>query len=93
MDEALTKLSKEVECILCHKTLSNPRILTCHHTFCQACLDEIITFQEDGNGQLKCPSSGCTNTVNIVVTETVSSKLSISYMFQNVLHILKLNET
>ena len=92
MAKVLTKLSKEAECNLCHKTLSNPRILTCHHTFCQACLDEVITFHEDGSCTLICASSGCNATVHIGSTETVSSKFGINYMLKNILDVLKLNE-
>ena len=89
MAEVLTKLSKGVECIVCKKTLFNPRSLPCQHTCCLACLDEIIVFDKDGSGKLKCPSSECSCIVNIKTTETISSTLGINHTLQNVLDILK----
>ena len=89
MTEVLTKLSKGVECIICKKTLFNPRILPCHHTCCLACLDEIVVFEKNGSGKLKCPSSECNAVANIKSTETISSTFGINHSLQHVLDILK----
>ena len=85
----VTKLSKGVECIVCKKTLFDPRSLPCLHTCCLACSDEIVVFHKDGSGKLKCPSSECNGVVNISTNETLSSKLLLNYVVQNILDILK----
>ena len=85
----ITKLSSKVECFICHKILFKPRNLSCNHTFCQACLDEIIIFDKNGCGKLQCPMNECNGSASIGTTETVGLKLPVNYSLQHVLDMLK----
>jgi len=45
------------ECIICFQTFNDPYITKCGHTFCKACIFEVV------NRQHKCPvcNSACTD--------------------------------
>nr|XP_054762126.1 transcription intermediary factor 1-beta-like [Lytechinus pictus] len=54
MAEALkTVISQSTECPLCLSTFTDPKILSCSHTFCKTCLDNLLECQ--GNCQIRCP--------------------------------------
>ena len=88
-ESIITQLSGKLECMICHQTLFNPRNLPCHHSFCQTCLDNIITFKKNGSGRITCPMNNCPEVVNVGVTESVSTKLGVNYTTQNVLDFLR----
>ncbi|XP_041472659.1 uncharacterized protein LOC121421927 [Lytechinus variegatus] len=49
MAEAL----KSTECPVCLSTFTDPKILSCSHTFCKTCLDNLLECH--GNFQIRCP--------------------------------------
>nr|XP_054762190.1 uncharacterized protein LOC129268690 [Lytechinus pictus] len=54
MAEALkTVISQSTECPVCLSTFTDPKILSCSHTFCNACLDNLLECR--GNSQIRCP--------------------------------------
>ncbi|XP_063961059.1 E3 ubiquitin-protein ligase TRIM45-like [Lytechinus pictus] len=54
MAEALkTVISQSTECPVCLSTFNDPKILSCSHTFCKTCLDNLLECQ--GNCQIRCP--------------------------------------
>nr|XP_054762125.1 E3 ubiquitin-protein ligase TRIM31-like [Lytechinus pictus] len=54
MAEALkTVITQSTECPVCLSTFSDPKILSCSHTFCNTCLDNILECH--GNCQIRCP--------------------------------------
>nr|XP_054762006.1 tripartite motif-containing protein 2-like [Lytechinus pictus] len=54
MAEALkTVISQSTECPVCLSTFTDPKILSCSHTFCKTCLDNLLECQ--GNCQIRCP--------------------------------------
>ncbi|XP_054762115.1 E3 ubiquitin-protein ligase TRIM31-like [Lytechinus pictus] len=54
MAEALkTVISQSTECPVCLSTFTDPKILSCSHTFCKTCLDNLLEFH--GNCQIRCP--------------------------------------
>nr|XP_054761181.1 uncharacterized protein LOC129267555 [Lytechinus pictus] len=54
MAEALkTVISQSTECPVCLCTFTDPKILSCSHTFCNACLDNLLECR--GNSQIRCP--------------------------------------
>nr|XP_054762117.1 tripartite motif-containing protein 5-like [Lytechinus pictus] len=54
MAEALkTFITQSTECPVCLSTFTDPKILSCSHTFCKTCLDNLLECQ--GNCQIRCP--------------------------------------
>ncbi|XP_063960409.1 uncharacterized protein LOC129267557 [Lytechinus pictus] len=54
MAEALkTVISQSTECPVCLSTFTDPKILSCSHTFCKTCLDNLLECH--GNSQIRCP--------------------------------------
>ncbi|XP_030840946.1 tripartite motif-containing protein 51-like [Strongylocentrotus purpuratus] len=55
MAEALKNvITQSLECPVCLNTFTDPKILSCSHTYCKACLDNVLEC--NGHGQmLRCP--------------------------------------
>ncbi|XP_063960410.1 uncharacterized protein LOC135155412 [Lytechinus pictus] len=54
MAEALkTVISQSTECPVCLSTFTDPKILSCSHTFCKTCLDNLLECH--GKSQIRCP--------------------------------------
>nr|XP_054761613.1 tripartite motif-containing protein 2-like [Lytechinus pictus] len=54
MAEALkTVISQSTECPVCLSTFTDPKILSCSHTFCKTCLGNLLECH--GNCQIRCP--------------------------------------
>ncbi|XP_071810399.1 E3 ubiquitin-protein ligase TRIM32-like [Asterias amurensis] len=50
------KISQElIECPICLNRFINPKILNCHHSFCQKCLQELVFIQNPKTGFIICP--------------------------------------
>lgn len=43
-----------LECAVCNEILHNPRTLTCEHSFCKECVDNMTIFKEN-RIMLTCP--------------------------------------
>ena len=43
-----------LECTICLNTINDPKLLSCSHTFCKACLEDLSETQPDGL-RLPCP--------------------------------------
>ncbi|XP_077866817.1 tripartite motif-containing protein 3-like [Saccoglossus kowalevskii] len=56
-EEILTEVGEDfLSCSICKDRYNNPKILPCHHTFCQECLIGLATQSE--NNTLTCPTCG-----------------------------------
>ena len=54
--EALSKLKDTLTCPICLELFSKPKILTCHHVYCTACLEGLIKKAAGGKaGTVVCP--------------------------------------
>nr|XP_054762210.1 tripartite motif-containing protein 2-like [Lytechinus pictus] len=53
MADAMNAISQSMECPVCLSTLTEPKILSCSHTFCKTCLDNLLECH--GNSQIRCP--------------------------------------
>ena len=87
MESLLTDLKKSVECIVCQEPQLLSKDLPCHHSFCKGCLDDMVTFRDDGSAVLTCPLK-CIGNVVIKSNETTNS-LPINYTLQSVLDLVK----
>lgn len=77
------KISLMLECKICLDTYNNPKHLNCGHTYCHGCLDDILSFNQDGSAELNCPLR-CSNKTIINEHETTSS-LPTSYCLADIL--------
>ena len=48
------QLNPGVECPICYTLLKKPKLLSCHHTFCEGCLSSLHKSQGKGN-EISCP--------------------------------------
>ncbi|XP_057303093.1 uncharacterized protein LOC130639900 [Hydractinia symbiolongicarpus] len=76
-------ISAMVECKICLETYHKPKHLNCGHTYCQDCLDDMLSFNEDGSAELNCPLR-CPNKTIINEHDTTSS-LANSYCLSEIL--------
>ena len=89
MAEAVLKsFAEKLNCGLCNQTLYKPKLLPCGHTYCQFCLDGIVTFNEVGKGTLICPMNSCKEVVSFTTKEVVATKLKNNITLENTLHVL-----
>ncbi|XP_071806022.1 tripartite motif-containing 13-like [Asterias amurensis] len=76
--------ASQLECVICMGKLVVPKLLTCGHTFCLGCLDEIL---DDNEPRIVCPL--CRD-VTIVPSEGVDG-LTTNFALQSLLESLNLN--
>ena len=71
---SVTEIQNLLVCDVCKKTINEPKILPCSHSFCKACLENLTTQDEenvDGEGKkLDCPT--CRSTVALKSDENVA---------------------
>ncbi|XP_041471992.1 tripartite motif-containing protein 2-like [Lytechinus variegatus] len=53
MADTRNAISQSMECPVCLSTFTDPKILSCSHTFCKTCLDNLLECH--GNCQIQCP--------------------------------------
>ena len=46
MATASESLKKHLECTICLETIKEPKMLTCQHTYCRECLENLV--KKDG---------------------------------------------
>ena len=61
--DTLQKLEEQLTCPVCLGLFNNPRILPCHHSFCQDCVGPCPRELREGKYFLKCPT--CTKSAQI----------------------------
>ncbi|XP_057314653.1 E3 ubiquitin-protein ligase TRIM56-like [Hydractinia symbiolongicarpus] len=83
------RISLMLECKICLDTYNTPKHLNCGHTYCHGCLDDILSFNEDGSAELNCPLR-CSNKTIINEHET-TSYLPTSYCLADILNNVEEN--
>lgn len=78
----INELDKKVQCAICLDTVCNPKSLTCQHSYCKRCLDNLLQFNNNGSASIKCPK-GCAIETQISSTETTNN-LPINYMLKDI---------
>ena len=73
VSRSVTEIQNLLVCDVCKKTINEPKVLPCSHSFCKACLENLTTQdRENVNGEgkkLDCPT--CTSTVTLKADENV----------------------
>ena len=71
---SITEIQNLLVCNVCKKTINEPKILPCSHSFCKACLENLTTQNEesvDGEGKkFDCPT--CRSTVSLKASDNVA---------------------
>lgn len=68
----MDKLEEDLTCSVCYSLFSDPRVLPCSHTFCKACLDNLLQVSTNYSIwrplrlPLKCPN--CRSVVELPPT-------------------------
>ena len=55
VEEALRKITAQLDCSVCLDTLTDPKLLPCFHSFCKKCLERLVVQDCDGH-TLCCPT-------------------------------------
>ena len=55
VEEALRKITAQLECSVCLDTLTDAKLLPCFHSFCEKCLERLVVQDRDGHN-LCCPT-------------------------------------
>ncbi|XP_063965552.1 tripartite motif-containing protein 2-like [Lytechinus pictus] len=76
-------ISQSTECPVCLSTFTDPKILSCSHTFCKPCLDNLLECH--GNYQIRCPVC---RAVTQVPNQDVS-KLQVNLALRNLIEDMK----
>ena len=71
---SVTEIQNLLVCDVCKKTINEPKILPCFHSFCKACLENLTTQDEenvdDEGKKLDCPT--CMSTVTLRANQNVA---------------------
>ena len=74
VSRSVTEIQNLLVCDVCKKTINEPKILPCSHSFCKACLENLTTQDEenfDGEGKkFDCPT--CRSTVTLKPDENLT---------------------
>ena len=84
---AINEISELLECAICLQNMENPKELVCRHMFCKSCLDEIIKFDQHGEGRIICPQR-CREETIVGRTQTTNDLFS-SFYIRNILEKLE----
>eukprot|EP00057_Strongylocentrotus_purpuratus_P011534 XP_011666008.1 PREDICTED: tripartite motif-containing protein 45-like [Strongylocentrotus purpuratus] len=84
MAEALKNvIAQSLECPVCLNTFTDPKILSCSHTYCKACLDNILECH--GNDQmLRCPVCRAETQVPNRDVSKLSTSLALKSLIEDV---------
>ena len=81
--EAVSKLDAQLTCAVCLDRYVDPRVLTCHHSFCKKCIGLIPQVREQGKLMIKCPI--CRESTQL--SEEGASALPVAFLINNLLEI------
>ncbi|XP_071944346.1 tripartite motif-containing protein 2-like [Antedon mediterranea] len=76
---------KVLECSICNGRLEDPKLLSCHHSFCLKCLEKWVDIN---NGKLTCPNCRKINSIPVGGLQ----KLSPNTLLNNLLEIMEQHE-
>eukprot|EP01114_Cavostelium_apophysatum_P005002 TRINITY_DN1551_c0_g1_i1.p1 TRINITY_DN1551_c0_g1~~TRINITY_DN1551_c0_g1_i1.p1 ORF type:complete len:499 (-),score=96.41 TRINITY_DN1551_c0_g1_i1:83-1579(-) len=85
LEKVLCELAEEVKCPMCLSYFREPLVLSCFHTFCYTCLDEIVTEENT----IQCPLCR----VLITLSERRLADLKPNHYLANIVEKLKAGQS
>ena len=82
-EAVVSKLDAQLTCPVCLDRYVDPRVLTCHHSFCKNCIDSIPQEREQGRLVVKCPC--CRESTQL--SEKGASAVPVAFHIINLLEI------
>ena len=69
-----------LQCAVCEKTINEPKLLSCSHSFCKGCVENLLKQGEDT--KLNCPTCGATTTLKSdeIVTVLPSNEIIVKLL-------------
>ena len=80
-EEALKKITAQLECSICLDTYTNPKLLPCFHTFCKKCLERLVVKDRDGH-TLCCPNCRRTTLLPLAGVSGLQTAFHINHLFE-----------
>ena len=80
-EEALKKITAQLECSVCLDTYTNPKLLPCFHTFCKICLERLVVKDRDGH-TLCCPNCRRTTLLPLAGVSGLQTAFHINHLFE-----------
>ena len=77
---ALKELEQQLTCPVCLDIYTNPKILPCHHSFCQHCLEGLTINPQENKYFINCPTC-CTPTE--LPEQSVSAAFPVAFHINN----------
>jgi len=79
-DDALKKITTQLECSVCLDTYTNPKLLPCFHTFCKKCLERLVVKDRDRH-TLCCPNCRRTTLLPATGVSGLQTAFHIDHLF------------
>ena len=96
-DPAVKRVEKLLECCFCTKTITNPRTLSCYHSFCHHCLERFVAARREDavKAGTKIPEifecTMCRTTFHVKKDESVE-KIPSNFFINNMMEFLTLQQ-
>ena len=81
--EALCKLDNQLTCAICLERYTDPKTLSCHHSYCKNCIDRLPVELDNGRQLVRCPK--CRHSSQL--SEKGASALPAAFHINNLLEI------
>ena len=84
-------IEKTLTCAICQSTYYDPRILPCLHSFCKACLLNLIGTREVCGHKLKCPLCRSEHILTANGVDDLTPHTQLASEVKNLLRVLRSN--
>ena len=90
MDSLPKNLKEQVTCSICQGTFTDPKTITCLHTFCCECIKKHALISQR-NGKFRCPE--CQAEVDVPAEANRFDKLPTSFYHNSLLSVLAIQQS
>ena len=80
-EEALRKITAQLECSVCLDTYTNAKLLPCFHSFCKNCLERLVVKDHNGH-TLTCPNCRRTTPLPPTGVSGLQTDFHVEHLFE-----------